>query len=158
MHLQPEATTYYERADQRAARRQRHARVRNGDWSDDTLAWKARAALRADDGARARLAAAVHAAIDAMSAAEQRDPTWVYWKARALQAIGRRRRRWRAATRPQAQRCSSGIASPLHFYGKLAAEDLGQPLDAAAAAGAARRADENGAAANDMPASRARCS
>ena len=54
---------------------------------DDTLAWKVRAALRADQG-RARWQQVVQA-IDAMSASEQKDAAWVYWKAHGLQALAR---------------------------------------------------------------------
>ena len=55
------------------------------DLPDDTLAWKARAALRADNG-KPRWQQVMQA-INAMSATEQRDPAWVYWKARALIAL-----------------------------------------------------------------------
>jgi soluble lytic murein transglycosylase len=61
-----------------------------------------------------------------MSAAEQRDAAWVYWKARAPagpRAARHRRRRPRAS----AQLMLGSIAGRLGFYGKLAAEDLGGP-------------------------------
>lgn len=94
-------------------------------WSDETQAWRVRAALRA-----------VHApdrwesvleAIDAMSPAEQRDPAWVYWKARAQ--LGRVQESDPDATslRLQAQQALQGLAGPLGFYEQLAAEDLRQP-------------------------------
>jgi soluble lytic murein transglycosylase len=52
---------------------------RNEDLSDDLLGWKARAALRAGDWK------AVRRAIDAMGP-ERTDPTWAYWKAKAMLA------------------------------------------------------------------------
>src|SRR5574337_1099661 len=53
---------------------------RNADLSEAMLAWKARAALRAGQWRT------VLAAIDAMGPDEQKSPTWVYWKARAIRA------------------------------------------------------------------------
>jgi soluble lytic murein transglycosylase len=93
--------------------------------SDETLAWAVRAALRSASGdERWNL---ITSAVDAMSLKEQLDPAWVYWKARALRA--------RAATgeaghggRAAANRLMETIASPLHFYGKLATEDLERSL------------------------------
>ncbi|MCA3256990.1 MAG: lytic transglycosylase domain-containing protein [Rubrivivax sp.] len=106
-------------------------------WSDETLAWHVRALLRlpAADPQRWPLVAR---AIDAMGSAEQRDPAWVYWRARAalaLAAPGAEGEGARGLARLQLE----SIASPLTFYGQLAAEDLGQPyrLPAAPAAPAA---------------------
>ncbi len=60
------------------------AKVRNDrDLTDDMLGWKTRAALRA--GSQPRWAQ-VLTSINAMSDEARRDPTWVYWKARALLA------------------------------------------------------------------------
>ena len=56
---------------------------RLGDLSDDMLAWKARAALRA--GSQPNWPQ-VLAAISAMSEPAAREPTWVYWRAKALMA------------------------------------------------------------------------
>ena len=62
-------------------------------WSDDTLAWQVRAAIRqaTADGVEPALAARrwqqVLTAIAAMSAARQEEDTWVYWRARALLAL-----------------------------------------------------------------------
>ena len=71
------------------------------DWPEDTLAWKARASLRSDGATRWPQ---VMQAIAAMSAAEQRDPSWVYWRARAMRCAGRRPRgdRQRGPARPGA--------------------------------------------------------
>jgi len=121
LRLEPEAAAYYQRA---LAAQRRHAD--SHAWSDETLAWAVRAALRSAAEPQERWALAA-SAIDAMSAAEQQDPAWVYWKARALQG--------RAATGPAgdearaaARALLESIATPLHFYGLLATEDLGQSL------------------------------
>jgi soluble lytic murein transglycosylase len=73
-------------------------------------AWQVRAALRA--GAWAD----VGAAIDAMPAVQTLDPTWRYWKARALSAGGEGE---------DATRLFGGLATEHHFYAILAAEALG---------------------------------
>ena len=92
-------------------------------WSDDLLAWHVRAALRTPVGNRHR-PVLIQRAVDAMSAAEQKDATWVYWRARATQA--------RAASGPDgdAARASArlaleSISQQLNFYGQLATEELG---------------------------------
>lgn len=109
--LQPEAADYYDKAQKLQGKKA-------PEWSDETLARAARAALRADDGAGRP--ALLLRAIELMSAAEQQDPTWQFWKARALKQSS-------AATKQaEAQRLLQGLASPLSFYGKLAAEELGQ--------------------------------
>ena len=84
-----------------------------GDLSDDMLAWKARAALRTIQWKD------VQAAIDAMSPSEQDDPTWVYWKARALKAYGGDERRAKARI------LFESIAGTRGFYELLALEELG---------------------------------
>jgi len=81
--------------------------------SENQLAWKVRAALREqawDD---------VLAAIGAMSPAQQQDPAWRYWKARALGARGK------AA---EAQPLLEVLAYEISFYGLLAAEETGIAL------------------------------
>lgn len=101
---------------------------RNGDelaLPYDTLAWKARAALRANGG-QGRWQHVIQA-INAMSEAEQREPAWVYWKARALQALALPSEDGAKLTEESRQLYAS-IASPLHFYGKLASEELGRSL------------------------------
>jgi soluble lytic murein transglycosylase len=118
LKLQPQALDAYQRAWQTAARP--GALVA---WSDETLAWQVRAALRAPVSNPQRWAL-VERAINAMSAAEQREPAWVYWKARAQQARARPGEEG-DADRAAAREALESIASPLHFYGKLATEDLG---------------------------------
>ena len=118
--LLPQAADQYLRAAQRAAKSGREP-----DWPDDTLAWKVRAALRADNG-RARWQQ-VTQAIDAMTPLEQRDPAWVYWKARALQALARDSQDGESL-RGMSQELMASIADQLNFYGALAAENIGQPI------------------------------
>lgn len=92
---------------------------------DETLAWTARAALRANNGA-GRWQQVVQA-INAMSPTEQRDATWLYWKARALQALAADSQD-AAAMKEESRALMRQVASPLHFYGKLALESLGEPI------------------------------
>jgi soluble lytic murein transglycosylase len=169
MKLSPEAPDHFERAARLAP-----AGAAEPDWGDDAMAWKARAALRAEDG-RGRWAQVVQA-VDAMPARDRADATWVYWKARALQSLADE-----AAARPGAAAPGSGsaaaaasgaapsdapaadaetvhaearamlasIAGQLSFYGALAAEALGQPL--ALPAAPADLTTEEHAAAADHP-------
>lgn len=78
--------------------------------SDETLEWLARAALRDSDWRT------LHAVIEKMSLSSRREPAWVYWHARAHQALGRPE---------QAEAALRSIAGQFHFYGQLAAEELG---------------------------------
>ena len=82
----------------------------------DHLAWKVRAALRV--GAWQQ----VHSAIVAMPQAQAQDPTWIYWRARALLALKS------PAAAAQAQAFYQSIASSKGFYEQLAQEELGRPL------------------------------
>ena len=119
MKLQPDAADHYQRAAQRATKAGRDL-----DWPDDTLAWKVRAALRADNG-KARWQQ-VSQAVNAMTASEQREPAWVYWKARALNAIALDSQEG-DSMRSLAREQLGSIAPQLNFYAALAAENLGQP-------------------------------
>ncbi len=87
------------------------------------LAWKVRAALRADDG-RGRWQQVVQA-INAMSPNEQKDAAWVYWKARGLQALARDSQEGEALLASSREQLAV-IAGQLNYYGALAADDLGQ--------------------------------
>ncbi|HUI99096.1 MAG TPA: transglycosylase SLT domain-containing protein [Usitatibacter sp.] len=78
--------------------------------TDSQVAWKARVAMRAGDWKT------VLGAIGELSAVEQREPTWRYWKARALREQGD------AAGAEAVLRPLSGLHT---FYGILASEDLG---------------------------------
>ncbi|MFT3760692.1 transglycosylase SLT domain-containing protein [Thauera sp.] len=76
-------------------------------------AWRVRAALRAGDWA------AVRTAIEIMPESERQQPEWTYWLGRAHAATGRAE---------DAEALFSPIAAEPHFYGMLAAEELGQPF------------------------------
>jgi soluble lytic murein transglycosylase len=118
--LHPDAADYFQRAALRAGKEGVEL-----DLPDDTLAWKVRSALRADNGsARWQM---VMQAINSMSPTEQRDPAWVYWKARGLQVLAKDSQEGEAL-RAMGLELMNGIAGQLHFYGKLAAEDLGQAV------------------------------
>ncbi|MBI2313454.1 MAG: lytic transglycosylase domain-containing protein [Betaproteobacteria bacterium] len=86
--------------------------------SDEQLAWRVRTGLRTKNWNE------VAAAVDAMSEREQRVPAWRYWKARALRELGR------AA---EADALLAPLSTEHHFYGQLAAEDLGQATSVPAA-------------------------
>ena len=110
LRLQDDALAAFERAAKLAP---------DLDWTDDALAWQARAALRAKQPAVALRA------IERLSSNEQREPAWAYWKARATRQLG-----------PQGQPGDSAAAraqlatlatTPLNYFGRLAAEDLGLP-------------------------------
>ncbi len=118
--------------------------ARDVDWSDDTLAWRARTALRATDALRWER---VLSAINAMTAPSQADPTWVYWKARALVASAAPGADG-DARRTGAAVLFERIAGGYHFYGKLAADALGRaqslpPPPAALGADERRSAEQN---------------
>ena len=92
-------------------------------WSDELLAWHVRAALRSPAKDKQRWALAQRA-VEAMSGAEQKESTWVYWKARADAArapAGPEGDAVRTASRQALQ----SIAPQLGFYGKLALEETG---------------------------------
>jgi soluble lytic murein transglycosylase len=122
--LMPEAMSYSQRAWTLAKARG----LRRGtapDWTDDTFAWQARAALRSErDPSRWPF---LLQAIESMSEAEQHDPAWVYWKARALLATAGDDADG-TAQRNAANAMLGSIAGQMNFYGKLAAEDLGRPV------------------------------
>ena len=99
--LMPEATRWF--AEVTAA---------GGDakLNDDQLAWRTRIALRQSNWTEVR------AAIERMSPSGRADPTWIYWLGRAFKAQG-------AEAAAQAQ--FTRIAAQHHFYGRLAADELG---------------------------------
>jgi soluble lytic murein transglycosylase len=90
---------------------------RDANLSDDLLAWKVRAALRAG---RAPDWQQITAAVNAMSEDARREPAWVYWKARAVLAHARTE-----SQRADAQKLLESIASPRGFYEMLAMDELG---------------------------------
>ncbi len=78
--------------------------------SDNQLAWKTRAALRAQNWQE------VLNAIDRMSASEQKIATWRYWKARAFKQQGQTN---------EARDLFLPLAQEFGFYGQLASEEVG---------------------------------
>ncbi|MEZ5644693.1 MAG: transglycosylase SLT domain-containing protein [Burkholderiaceae bacterium] len=87
--------------------------------SDDHLAWRARAALRAQAWAQ------VTEAIQAMGPEQQQEPAWMYWQARALQAQPQTDP---IAATVRARELLERIAAPTGFYELLATEALGRPI------------------------------
>lgn len=86
----------------------------NTPLNEQQSAWRVRAALRAQDWQQ------VLGGINAMSEQQQRDAAWQYWKARALQALGK------AA---EATKLLAPLSGEYHFYGQLAGEELaGSPV------------------------------
>ena len=82
--------------------------------SDNQLAWKARAALRAQSWPD------VLNAIDRMSATEQQLAAWRYWKARALKQQGKT---------TEARELFLPLAQEFGYYGQLASEEVGAVLN-----------------------------
>jgi len=89
--------------------------------SDEVLEWQVRAALRGTrHGPDWTM---VRATIERMPTELARDAAWIYWRGRALAALGQpadAQEAWRAVLALPASRFS--------FYGKLAAEELGVPI------------------------------
>ncbi|MHA7600559.1 lytic transglycosylase domain-containing protein [Alicycliphilus sp. T452] len=110
---------------------------RDADLTDDMLAWKVRAALRAGQWKL------VGRSIDAMSAGARQDSAWVYWKARSL-AAGRASDEDRAAARQLYER----IAGTTGFYEQLALEELGARVTPAPAPAPLTDAEKAAARAN----------
>ena len=95
------------------------------DLNDDMLGWKTRAALRAGNTPKW---AVVENAISAMSADARKDPTWVYWYARALLA----RKKVTPQVQQEANALYESIAGVRGFYEQLALEELGRKVTAPA--------------------------
>jgi soluble lytic murein transglycosylase len=81
--------------------------------TDEQLAWRARAGLRALNWVE------VKNAIDRMTPAGRDDAAWVYWAGRSLRAQGQRE---------EADALFRRIAGEHHFYGRLALEELGETV------------------------------
>ncbi|MEO7338422.1 MAG: transglycosylase SLT domain-containing protein [Caldimonas sp.] len=120
MKLQPEASDWFLRAARMETRTSPDMPL-----PDETLAWKVRSALRADNG-KPRWQQVVQA-VNAMSPAEQKDPAWVYWKARALQVLAKDSQDGESL-RKLSRELLASLAGQLNFYGSLAAEDTSQPF------------------------------
>ena len=120
--LMPQAAQYYQRA-WKLRDAMTPAQRETAPWSDDTLGWQVRAALRFD-GADAQRWTLVSSAFQAMSADEQKDPAWIYWRARALQGAAKEGADGEA-DRLAARQMLQAISTQMNFYGKLAHEELG---------------------------------
>ena len=140
MKLQPAAADQFLRASRLLTRTTREIEL-----PDETLAWKVRAALRADNG-RGRWQQVIQA-INAMSASEQKEPAWLYWKARGLKAIARDSQDSESLL-ATSQELLASLAGQMNFYGALAAEDLGQPQALPARAVPPTQAEKDAVAAN----------
>lgn len=100
------------------------AKVDAGILNNEQWEWYARSALRQEDWTL------LLKVINAMPPQLAEDPTWRYWKARALKVKGQE---------PEANAILAKLSQERHYYGWLAAEDLGpvagepmatyQPLD-----------------------------
>jgi soluble lytic murein transglycosylase len=93
---------------------------KDSDLNDELLAWKARAALRASTTPRWK---ELLSAVNAMSDEGSKDPTWVYWKARAIKALHST-----PEGQAQAQKLFQSIASSRGFYEQLSLEEIGQKI------------------------------
>ena len=78
--------------------------------TDSQIAWRARAAMRAGDWKE------VLASIQALSPVDAREPTWLYWRARALRNLGQKE---------AADALLKSLSEQQNFYGLLAADELG---------------------------------
>ncbi len=85
--------------------------------TDEQLAWRARSALRQSNWRE------VLAAVRAMTEQQSGQPVWVYWRARALQALATT-----DAEKAAAIQLFQSIASARGFYEMLAQEALGQTI------------------------------
>jgi soluble lytic murein transglycosylase len=93
------------------------ANAKDAEMTDEHLAWKVRAALRAGKWKD------VLTAIKAMSPEAQQDPAWVYWRARGLLAQAQNE-----AERAEGVALLESIASVRGFYEQLAMEELGRRI------------------------------
>ena len=75
--------------------------------------WKVRAALRKENWKL------VYEWINQMPVSLQKEPSWIYWKGRALLTMGHRDR---------AHKLFASIADQYHFYGQLALEEQGRKI------------------------------
>ena len=85
------------------------ALAKNTSLDKEQLAWKVRAALRANDWDT------VSAAVSAMSPEQQQEGAWRYWKARALKEQG---------LMVEANKIWGPLSRERHYYGWLAAEEI----------------------------------
>ncbi len=107
LRLLPQAADWYRRGGEQVGVGPDSARV------EEVLEWQVRAALRAGDWKMVR------STIERMPDSLRRDPAWVYWLGRAYAQEGRQ---------GEADALWRSIAHQFNFYGKLAAEEIGQPI------------------------------
>jgi soluble lytic murein transglycosylase len=81
--------------------------------TDQQRAWRARAALRAMDWLEVRVSIAT------MSPQQQQEDVWRYWNARALKHLGQA---------DESKKILLAMSTEYHFYGQLAADELGMPV------------------------------
>ncbi len=98
--LSPDALEYWKKADSAPVSPYAHE-------------WKVRAALRKENWKL------VYEWINQMPVSLQKEPSWIYWKGRALLAMGHRDR---------AHKLFASIADQYHFYGQLALEEQGRKI------------------------------
>jgi soluble lytic murein transglycosylase len=101
--------------------------------SNDQLAWYVRIALRQADWT------AVLAATRRMDVLQRNEPAWVYWEGRAQHALG---------NIPEAHKLFARVADEHHFYGRLAAEELGRAVEIPAKVAVPTKEEVAAAAAN----------
>ncbi|MGB9093269.1 MAG: transglycosylase SLT domain-containing protein, partial [Gallionella sp.] len=77
--------------------------------NEQQSAWRVRAALRAHDWPE------VLAGVNAMSTEQQQESVWLYWKARALEALGKT---------TEARKIFAPLSGEYSFYGLLAGDEL----------------------------------
>jgi soluble lytic murein transglycosylase len=109
MRLDDDALSYFARV------------AHDKDLNDDMLGWKTRAALRAGNTPKWTV---VESSINAMSADARKDPTWIYWHARALLA----RKKVTLQVQQEATAALESIAGVRGFYEQLALEELGRKV------------------------------
>jgi soluble lytic murein transglycosylase len=85
-----------------------YARAGHSLMTEEQRAWQVRAALRVQNWSRVRQS------IEAMPTEQRKEPEWIYWLGRAQ------------GSPSQAQTLYREIAGQPHFYGMLAAEELGR--------------------------------
>ena len=116
--------------------------------NDEQQAWRVRIAMRQDSWSEVR------AAIERMSTQARNDPAWIYWMGRALRAsagpVQTPQPPVSLNAPPNAQQLARAqfarIAGDYSYYGRLAAEELGLPMQLPPPAAGAS-ADEMAAAA-----------
>jgi len=96
----PEAVDWFAAADDTAL-------------NDDQLGWRVRIALRTGSWSEVRTA------VERMTPRGRSEPTWIYWQALALKALG---------NTEDANGLFALIAGDANYYGRLASEELGLAL------------------------------